>query len=260
MKIFKYVSIIASLVLLGGESSKASESKFEVSEVVKKKIEKFVGKSAKTNYFKSESGLIGVALTMKNGKQRVIYSTSDGEHLIAGMMVNTSTGSSITPKEVEKYAPKPDYSALLNNLKSSKTIQSGNKDSDNELYVFVDANCGICHSIYSDINKLLDEGEDINVKWVPVAIMGGDSENKAQGLLGVDDTKKGISLKAVMQKLPYVPKEEDVAEGRLKLAQNMNIFSAYGFGGVPVVVRKYKGKDIKIFPGKPKVDVMRAPK
>lgn len=224
-----------------------------VEEQIKNKIVKFIGEKQNVNFFNSVSGMIGVGLTTKTGKKRVFYATPDGEYLIAGALVETSTGKNISMDEIAKHAPKADFGDLVDTIKESKYLITGNPQSEDEIYVFIDPNCGYCHKAYAMIEKDPKVTKNHKIHWIPVGVLGPSSTNKAQALLGTPAEEQYRSMDAMMTKMPYQAQMEEMENGASALKGNMQIFSGNGFNGVPVVIKK-QGDDIDIVEGLPKKD------
>lgn len=131
--------------------------------------------------FDAVSGLKGWVVKAPNGQYNVFFSTADGETLIAGTLVN-STGANLTQSYSEQYIPKPDVGAIWDKLeKSSFIIEGEAKNPKSVIYAILDPNCGFCHYLWLALQPY--EAAGLQVRWVPVAILGEPSKARAAALL-----------------------------------------------------------------------------
>ena len=197
------------------------------------------------------SGLTGwIVKDNASGKNVVVYTTADGQTLLAGMAVDMA-GQNLTAKYAEEHMPMTDYSPAYEAFtKSANTVLVGSKTAKAEMTVIYDANCGYCKALHSLVTPAVEAGE-LRVRYVPVAILGGDSNLKAAGLLAAKDAAAAL-------KTPEVSNDGDLLA---KVAANTEMMRKYGFNGTPVVMYMSgaKGSEtLNVSPGLPNIKQMFA--
>ncbi len=190
--------------------------------------------------FSAAGGMDGwVVQDRASGKHIIVYSTKDGETVLAGMMLDRA-GKNLSQVYAEEHIPAPDYSAVLDEfLKDSASVVVGSAKAKAELLVVFDANCGYCKVMHKLVAPSVDAGE-LRVRYVPVAILGADSDVKGAGILAAKDPREAV---------------EGAVAGRMststdaalleKVKSNTALMKKNGFGGTPVVLyrAKVKGED-----------------
>lgn len=81
-------------------------------------------------------------------------------------------------------APTGKVDAVLAGLAQSTYLAEGR--GRHAVYVFFDANCPSCHQLYMSLRGLL-ESQDIQLRWVPVAVVNPSSLGKAAAILEASD-------------------------------------------------------------------------
>lgn len=201
--------------------------------------------------FDAAGGLTGWVLSQGVGKYLVAYTPPNGEVVMAGMLRNAK-GEDLTKQYLDKYAPKPDYQAFWSRLEKSTTIHQGAEGAavKSVIYAFMDPNCIYCH--YAQKALTYYEKAGLQVRWVPVAILGNDSPGKAAALLNAKDPaaawaeygrtwdpragKPGI---APMASIPLATKKV--------LDANVSLMTEMGLSGTPGILYKdAKGRVQKV--------------
>lgn len=185
--------------------------------------------------FPAAGGLTGWLVQDKNaGKYLVVYTTADKEVMLAGMALD-KTGKNLTAAYAEQYVPQPDYSAALDEFnKQGATVVDGSAKAKAEITVIFDANCGFCKVMHKLIQPAVDAGE-LRVTYVPVAILGADSDLKAAGILAAKNPSAALHA-AVGGRAET--SNDKVLLGRI--ITNTALMKKHGFTGTPGVL--YKGK------------------
>lgn len=169
----------------------------------------------------------------QSGKNLIVYTTKDREVLMAGMALDKA-GKNLTGIYAEEHIPAPDYSAALAEFNTkATTVVVGNPKAKASVTVIFDANCGYCKLMHKLITPAVEAGE-LRVTYVPVAILGADSDLKAAGILAAKNPGEAV---------------HDAAEGRAaatndkellaKVIANTAMMKKHGFTGTPGVL--YKG-------------------
>lgn len=206
--------------------------------------------------FEAMGGLTGwIVQDKSSGNHVVVYTTADGELLIAGMALDRM-GRNMTNLYAEEYVPAPDYTPAYEAFagENSVAVALGNPDAEAEITVLFDANCSFCKVMHQLVRPAIEAGE-LRVRYVPVAILGGDSDRKAAALLATDAPMGLVDA--------YVAG----ARGELstdpallaKVNANTDLMREHGFSGTPAVF--YKTVDagdetIHVVHGVPKVAEM----
>lgn len=186
--------------------------------------------------FPAAGGLEGWVVQDKStGKQLVVYATKDGEALVAGMLMDKS-GKNLSQVYAEEHIPAPDYSEVLSEfVKDSASVLVGNLKAKAEITVLFDANCGFCKVMHKLVQPAVEAGE-LKVRYVPVAILGADSDIKGAGLLAAKNPGEAMDAAAAGKATTSADKAL-VA----KVKKNTDLMKKHGFSGTPVVL--YQGKD-----------------
>lgn len=190
--------------------------------------------------FSAAGGMDGWVVQDKaSGKHVIVYSSKDGEALIAGMMLDRN-GKNLSAAYAEGHIPAPDYSeALADFTTGAANVVVGNPKAKAEVVVLFDANCGYCKVMHKLIAPSVDAG-DVKVRYVPVAILGADSDIKGAGILAAKNPREALDG-AVAGRMD-TSTDKSLLE---KVRANTNLMKKHGFNGTPVVLyqTKVKGED-----------------
>lgn len=192
------------------------------------------------NKFPAQGGLDGwVVKDQGSGKQVVIYTSADGNVMLAGMMLDKS-GKNLTAEYTEQFVAPPDYSAALADFNKAASVMIGKSSAKAELTVAFDPNCGFCKVLHRLLEPAVNAGE-VKVRYVPVAILGADSDRKSAALLESKDVMGDVSTLATGGKAPLSTKPELLA----KVQENTQLMRKHGFNGTPAVLytAKVKGSE-----------------
>ncbi|KWT98370.1 MULTISPECIES: thiol:disulfide interchange protein DsbG [unclassified Variovorax] len=203
------------------------------------------------NKFDAAGGLTGWILSQGVGKYLVAYTPPGGEVVLAGMLRNAK-GEDLTKQYLDKYAPKPDYDKFWSRLESTQTINEGAQGSaaKSVIYAFMDPNCIYCHFAWKALQPYEKVG--LQVRWVPVAILGGNSPGQAAALL---TSKDPVAAFAEHQRT-WDPKKNQVGitplasipmSAKKTLDANSSLMVELGVSGTPGIFYKdAKGKVQKV--------------
>ena len=111
----------------------------------------------------------------------LFYSDEQGNHLIEGQLIDTSTRTNLTQARIAKLTA-IDFAKLP--LKDAIAWKQGN--GSRKLVVFADPNCGYCKKF----EKNLQEVKDVTVYTFLYPILGGDSPDKARNIWCAKDSTK----------------------------------------------------------------------
>ncbi len=197
---------------------------------------KFAKQAGSLEIFKSfpaAGGLVGwVVQDLNSGKNLVVYTSKDGEVLLAGMALD-KTGKNLTASYAEQYIPAQDYSVAMAEFAKAATVVVGNPNAKASMTVIFDANCGYCKALHKLIQPAVDAG-DLRVTYVPVAILGQDSDVKAAGILA--SKTPAAAVHATVEGYPESSNDKTLLA---KVMSNTMLMKKWGFSGTPGVL--YKG-------------------
>lgn len=226
-----------------------------VSPEARQRIEALVGKSGGTvSYFPGPSGTVGVGVTMKNGKQMVVYATADGRVLFSGIAVDTVSGENLTRRDLAAHVPKPDLSGMLKLARAAQAITVGRGGT--EFFVFVDPHCPYCHKAFGLFEGLAAEGAEFTVHYIPVGILGPRSENAAKGLLGQPAERRPEALADLMKGSAAPASNEAIGKGDKAHQSNLAIFRNLQLEAVPVTLI-VSGEALTVRNGLPQLEELR---
>ncbi len=204
--------------------------------------------------FPAEGGLEGwVVQDKSSGKHIIIYSTKDGNAIIAGMMLDKN-GKNLSAVYGEEHIPAPDYTEALDDFtKGAASVVAGNAKAKAEIVVVFDANCGYCKLMHKLVTPAIEAGE-LKVRYVPVAILGGDSDIKGAGLLASKNAHEAATAAGA-------GRAETSSDKALlaKVQSNTAMMKKHGFTGTPAVLYKatVKGEEtVYVANGVPNINEM----
>jgi thiol:disulfide interchange protein DsbG len=207
-----------------------------------------------TTSFKAVSGLDGWVVRGSDNQYSIVYTTSDGETLISGLLLNQA-GENLTSKYSETYVPKPDYAKYWGLLGKSTWIATGAKQAKSVIYVFLDPSCTFCKLAWKSLQPY--EAVGLQVRWVPVGILSADSAGMAAAI--IDSRDPGKALDEHMG--GYDPRTQKggvktvavSSATNAKLQENQGIMKALGLSGTPATLYKNAKGEVMLAPGMSKL-------
>ncbi len=206
--------------------------------------------------FEGPSGLTGWVVTpgaSANGaKPMIMFSTADGKTLITGMPVLVDeAGRNLSNEYTELHIPKPDFTAVWNDLMKAKTINTG-KQGANPVFVFFDPNCIYCNFAYRAIDVYAKAGADI--RWVPVGFLRPDSANKMAAIMTAKDPVAALREHEAKYKQGGIKPAEKVSP-QLKAALDANamLMQKAEVSGTPALFYKDKAGKVQVIGGMPRL-------
>ena len=189
--------------------------------------------------FPAASGLTGWILT-QDGAPLVMYSTADGQTLIAGTLMDTK-GTNLTAAYAEKYFEQPNLNKAIAKLEKSTYIVDGPKQGPvkSTVYAFLDPNCVYCHYTWQALRPYVEAG--LQVRWIPVAYLRADSAGKAAAILeGEQSAAKGLETHELAFNQGGIAAAKVSAGTKNKLDNNSKLMQELGFSGTPALIYKIK--------------------
>lgn len=198
--------------------------------------------------FPAEGGMTGWVLSRGVNQNMIVYTPESGAVMIAGNMIDAS-GKNLTPDYLEKHAPKPEFTNLWKKLDSDKSLwvaEGALKDPKSVVYVFKDPNCGYCHLAWKALQPYEKVG--LQIRWIPVAFLGGDSLDKAANLLGAKNADEAINQLHTKwgDKTPVAAASKELRD---RVQANTKLMNEWGFTGTPAVLYKDKAGVVRGTPG-----------
>lgn len=242
-----WLKCIVAGALLGLAMTASAD--YSVSEEARARIEPVLKKSGgELTYFDGPGEMIGIGVSFVNGRQMVVYATPDGKTVFSGVAIDVASGTNLANADLQKLPP-PNYEGLLQMVANSQEstgrplsmISEGDPASSNRYYVFVDPKCPYCHKVYSAFLKLLAEDNDLVVYYIPIGILGPESENLAKEIIGLP-AKEGLGvMRRLTQKEPYLTNPDNVSAGSGGHSSNLALFRQLQFDAVPVIISDVSG-------------------
>lgn len=259
----RLINLVVASAIVIWQATAFAEDSVSITAEVKGKLEEVLTKSGGTlDYFNGPSGMIGVGVTMKNGKQMVVYATPDGSTVFSGVAVDVASGKNISNADLQNLPP-PNFEGLFDKIHTAAqvkgeitTITEGSVDSENIYYVFVDPRCPYCHQTYDAFLGELAYGKDLVVHYIPIGILSPESENAAKELVGVDEIKGIDLMRKHARREAHVSVSADIEAGNGKHGMNLALFRGLQLSAVPVVVSSVGG-EFEIRQGMIKAEVIR---
>ena len=99
----------------------------------------------------------------------IYYLTADLEYLIAGNVIEMSTGKNLTENSYKQ--TRLDY---LSQIEDNDVVSYISEDSKHTLTIFTDTSCPYCQKLHNEIRELVSNG--ISVKYVLFSRNGNDTD------------------------------------------------------------------------------------
>jgi thiol:disulfide interchange protein DsbG len=165
-------------------------------------------------------------------------------------------GENLSAQYEEKYVPKSDMAGLFQNLeKSSYMVEGTIKNPQSMLYVFVDANCPFCHYTWRALQPYEKAG--LQVRWIPVAMLGPTSMPKAIGVLASADRAAAFRKMEENHGKAWTasPRFSEAAKPEIaeRIRNNGELMRAFGATGTPAIVWKDRQGKVNVKAGMPRL-------
>lgn len=206
------------------------------------------------------AGPAGLCEVIAGGGKNVFYASRDGRFALVGSVLDLETKKDVTDQRLRDLAAMNAGVARISGQTGSAdpqqagpaapavTAPSGQKISlsglpspasnaivhnpgaATKMVVFTDLNCGYCQRLADDLARVTD----IEVTEYPVAILSGDSLEKAKLALCSQDRAAAVTA---IHKGGEVKVTGDCTAAEEAVRKNTDFFHQAGFGGTPVIVR-----------------------
>jgi thiol:disulfide interchange protein DsbC len=177
--------LVAALLacLFGGLTAQAQEA------VIRKNLAERVPMMPKIDEVR-KSAMPGLYELRVNGSH-ILYTDEQGNFLIQGSLFDTRARRNLTEERIEKLTS-VDFAALP--FKDAFTIVRGN--GKRQIAVFEDPNCPYCKHLQQELQSV----DNVTVHMFVIAILGGDSPDKAKNVWCAKDRNRAwqdLMLKGV---------------------------------------------------------------
>lgn len=175
----KIVSTAAALVLMPAFASAADYEK------VRERLSTLV--STDSDISIAESPLPGI-LQVRIGSD-IVYVTDDGRYLMQGRVLDLETRQDLTDQargEIRR--------ELMANLDPDEVISYGAEDSEFEIIVFTDVDCGYCRRLHQQVDDYNDAGIRISYAAFPRAGIDSESFRKMTSVWCASDQQSAMDL------------------------------------------------------------------
>ena len=152
--------------------------------------------------------------------------------------------------------PQPDLGAAYANLeKLAYVAEGGLAKSKSVIYAFVDANCPYCHLMWQAVQPYQAVG--LQVRWIPVAVLGPTSMPKAIAILAARDKLAAFRQMEENHGEPWTAAANADQASRPAIVEavvmNGKAMDAFGIGGTPGIVWRDKLGKIRTCSGMPRL-------
>ena len=140
--------------------------------------------------FPAPDGLTGWVVRIE-GHYVVIYSTSSGNYLVSGALVDTS-GRNLSTLYTDQYVPKPDVSKLVAALAPDPWLVDEGAPTAPLIYVYADPNCIYCNKLWNDLRPYVKSGK-VRVRWALLDFLKPTSKGRAAAILSAHDRAAALA-------------------------------------------------------------------
>lgn len=202
------------------------------------------------------TGLVGLAVSLGQGRNMIMYATKDGKYVIVGGIfgadgVNYSMQAAqkylpATPGAANPVVPPVNIEQTFKDLDKTSHYTWGKDSAKKELWAVMDPNCVYCHKFYLDAKPLVEKGE-LKVHVIPVGFLRPDSAGKAAAILGAPNPAEALNkheqtFNPANETGGIEPDDKNEAV-KAKIKANTEWMNAHNLGGTPYIL--YIGTDGK---------------
>lgn len=135
----------------------------------------------------AESPLPGI-LQVRLGSD-IVYVTDDGRYLLQGRVLDLDTRQDITDQAKSRIRHE-----LVQEIDHDDLISYGSADSEFEVIVFTDVDCGYCRRLHQQVEAYNDAGIRISYAAFPRAGIGSDTFRKMTSVWCSDEQQSAMDL------------------------------------------------------------------
>lgn len=196
------------------------------------------------------AGLIGWT-GYKEEYPSTVFISKDQKYYLVGDLYNAD-GKNLTEEAINTHVKGAVLDEVWKSLEKSKWIQDGNPNAEQIIYVFNDANCPYCHTMWQQARPLVESGK-VQLRHIMVGVIRPSSKGQAATLLQSKDPVEAFkqynlsSGKNKIKEMTNIPKELSD-----QLDANNALLEKYGFYATPALVWKNKQGGMESMQGLPK--------
>ena len=179
----------------------------------------------------SETPIDGILQVQVGGE--ILYTSSDGRYMLQGRLIDLDTRADLT--EQAKAAGRIE---LMDGIDESKQIAFEPEETEYDLVVFTDIDCGYCRKLHSQVAEYNEAGIGIRYMAFPRAGIGSNSYNKFVSVWCADNQQSALTdAKAGVDPEPL--------QCENPIAEQYQLGQALGVTGTPALLMK----DGQLIPG-----------
>jgi thiol:disulfide interchange protein DsbG len=200
--------------------------------------------------FEAPGGLTGY-VGQSQGQPLVLYVTADGEQAIVGPMLD-ARGRNLSEEHIDRFLPKPDLSAVWEQLEQADWVREGSAGAERVVYVFMDPECPFCNAFWRAARPYV--GEEVQLRHIMVGILRPTSLPKAARILGAEDPAAALAeheqshASGGIEPLQPVP-----AELRERVEANNRLMQALGAHATPAIYYEDREGRVQQLMGMPRL-------
>lgn len=203
--------------------------------------------------FEAPGGLTGYVI-QAGGQSHVVYVTSDGEHLLTGVLLD-SQGRNLTQEHMRAHAPEPDYAAAWQALEDARWVAVGAEDPKTVVYVLADPHCPYCHAFWNASRAYWDAG--LQARWIMVSYLRPDGPAKAAAILDADDPAAALARHQEQFRSGGIEPAASPDPATLRAVRaNTELMRRFGITGTPAILFRGEDGKVNLIQGMPKLGVL----
>ncbi|MDT8410458.1 MAG: DsbC family protein [Wenzhouxiangellaceae bacterium] len=119
----------------------------------------------------------------------ILYVSEDARYLLQGRLVDLETRQDLTDQAMGEVRKE-----LIAGLDDEQMIQYGQDDSDFDIIVFTDVDCGYCRRLHQQVDEYNDAGITVHYAAFPRAGLGSETFRKMNSVWCADDQQAAMDI------------------------------------------------------------------
>lgn len=119
----------------------------------------------------------------------IVYMSADGRYLIQGRLLDLDTREDLTDGAKSEIRRE-----VLETMDHDQLISFGADDSEYEIVVFTDVDCGYCRRLHEQIDDYIEAGIQVSYAAFPRAGAGSETYNKMVSVWCADDPHEAMTV------------------------------------------------------------------
>lgn len=149
---------------------------------------------------------------------QVVYVSEDGHYLIGGPLVDTRSTSNLTELALNDSRAE----IIIDRIGSMQLFDFPAPDSQHEIFVFTDIDCGYCRRLHANIDQYHEAGLSLRYLMLPRAGVGSESYRKAVHAACSDNPEQAIT-EAMTGTTPAPRQCDHPIDGHMDIARALKI-------------------------------------